>query len=292
MLEAAATALVLGSVLMLGWAAWIIGRFATQLPARRLHGEWAVLLGFIACFILGYLGYLGVLRPAHRSVTDLGVPGVFLLGAGFVLVVARLMHRTARDLSRISVLEAENITDALTGLYNRRDFDRRWNAELARARRFGLPLTLLMADIDHFKSVNDDFGHAAGDQVLVAIGRLICESLRASDLPARYGGEEFAIIAPHTGPQSALVLAERVRHTVEQRAHQALGKAAADRKVTISIGVAGCDNAAQGCERLFERADEALYAAKRGGRNRVVVAASVNVEGHATPPDPLAAGRS
>ena len=258
---------------MLGVAAWIIGRFMSQLPVGRLRGEWAVLLGLIIFFILVYLGYAGVLRPEHHGAADLGVPVVFFFGGGFVLLASRLVQLTAQDLRRMSVLEAENITDALTGLHNRRDFDRRWSAELALARRYGLPLTLLLVDVDHFKSVNDSYGHTVGDQVLRAVGRLILDCLRISDVPARYGGEEFAIITPHTRPETAVVLAERLRHAVEQGARRALGKAAAERTITVSIGIAGCDDAARGCERLFERADEALYAAKRAGRNRVVVAA-------------------
>ncbi len=276
-METAATALVLAGVAMLGYAAWMFGRLMIRLSVARLRGEWAVLLGMIACFMLAYLAYVVSFRPAHRNAVDLGVPVIFFLGAGFVLLVARIMRLTAHDLSRISALEAENVTDALTGLYNRREFDRRCSAELARAKRFGLPLTLLLVDIDHFKSVNDSYGHATGDRVLAAVARLILECARASDIAARYGGEEFAVIAVHTRSEAAAGLAERVRHAVVHGAHLALGNSAGNRRITASIGVAGCDNASQGCERLFERADEALYLAKRAGRDRVVVAAAAAV---------------
>ena len=116
-METAATALVLAGVAMPGWAAWMFGRLMIRLSVARLRGEWAVLPGMIACFMLAYLAYLVSFRPAHRNPVDLGVPVIFFLGA-------------------------ENVTDALTGLYNRREFDRRWSAELARAKRFGLPLYL------------------------------------------------------------------------------------------------------------------------------------------------------
>ncbi len=271
-MEHIATSLVGAAVLIMALsAAATIWQLVAGLPAGRTRADWLVVLAFVVIFILGYLSYLVHFVDTHHEVADLIAPAMFFMGAAFVVLVSRVMLRTARDLSRVSVLETESITDALTGLHNRRDFDRRWEAELARARRFGLPLTLLIVDIDHFKHVNDTYGHAVGDQVLIAVSRLLCDCLRKSDVPVRYGGEEFAVIAPHTRPEAAVTLAERVRTTVERDACSALGTRSNDRGITVSIGIAGCDNATQGGEGIFEQADSALYAAKHEGRNRVVV---------------------
>ena len=271
MFEWVATGLVLGGFAVLASAAWVIRRLMAELPASASRRDWAVFLGFVGFFASTYLAFLGYFYGTHDRVEALIVPIVFFFGACFTVVVARLMRRTARDLRRMITLEVESATDLLTGLANRREFERCWASERARARRVGLPLSMLVVDVDHFKSINDTLGHAGGDRVLASVGKLVQSCLRETDIAARYGGEEFAVIAPYTRPEAAAQLGERVREAVERSAGRALGEHAAGRKITVSVGVAGCENAASGCDGMFERADEALYAAKRGGRNRVVV---------------------
>ncbi len=263
--------LVSGGILVQVAAALVIRRLIWSLPTLRLRARWRFLLGFVVLFIAGYLAYLFLFRGRHQELSHLIVPVIFFLGACFVLLVAQLSVVTARDLGRVQRLEAETITDELTGLHNRRSFNRIWQSELARARRHRLPVSVLLLDIDHFKDINDTCGHKTGDEVLAAVGQLIVQSVRASDMSARYGGEEFAVIAPHTPPEAAQGLAEKLRQVVEGHAREALGEQNRERKVTVSIGVAGCANAAEGCEDLFVRADKALYAAKHAGRNCVKV---------------------
>lgn len=276
-MESIATFLVGCAVLIMAMAAAAtVWQLVAGLPVERMRTDWYVLLAFIACFIVGYLYYLISSRDIYESAPDLIAPAMFFMGAAFVALVARIMQRTARDLVRVSSLETESSTDPLTGLNNRRAFDRCWNVELARAKRFGIPLSLLVIDIDDFKAVNDTYGHAAGDQVLTRVGQLICRCLRVSDVVARYGGEEFAVIAPHTAPNMAVLVADRVRAAVERDARHALGRRGSERSITVSIGIAGSDDLALRSERMFERADEALYEAKHAGRNRVAVAAPVN----------------
>ena len=266
----AAVLVVVGIALQI-LAAFTIRRLIWSLPSGRVRARWRFLLGFVVVFVAGYLTYLLLFHGRHHEASDLIVPGMFFFGACFVLLVARLSLGTARDLLRMQQLEGEAITDELTGLHNRRSFNRVWKAELARAQRHRLPVSVLLLDIDHFKSINDACGHKTGDDVLAAIGRLLMQTVRASDVTARYGGEEFAVIAPHTPPEAAQGLAEKLRRTVELHAYKSLGERNPERKVTVSIGVAGCANAADGCEGMFERADQALYAAKHAGRNRVMV---------------------
>jgi diguanylate cyclase (GGDEF)-like protein len=162
--------------------------------------------------------------------------------------------------------------DPLTGLYNRRHLDDRLAAELAAAQRHGRPVSLLMIDIDHFKEVNDDHGHLAGDEALKMVAFVLRGAVRKEDVLARYGGEEFVVVARETVLEGAHALAERIRRAVE-RSHCAWqGR---ELGVTVSIGVTvsvGLTEFVQGrSEReLLEAADRALYLAKQQGRNRVV----------------------
>jgi diguanylate cyclase (GGDEF)-like protein len=147
------------------------------------------------------------------------------------------------------------------------------DVELARASRHSYPLSLLLLDVDHFKAINDRFGHAGGDQVLAAIGALLNKSMRKTDLESRWGGEEFVLTLTSTELEGARITAERVRRDIESLSIQTGdGQVIA---VTASIGVAVL-RAGEPMVKLVDRADQAMYAAKVGGRNRVVVDTSTN----------------
>ena len=158
--------------------------------------------------------------------------------------------------------------DSLTGLYNRWYVIEKIDSEINRALRHGSPMSLLMLDIDHFKRVNDTFGHGAGDQVLQAVGKLLRESCRVYDVPGRYGGEEFCIVLPETRLGGTSIVAERIRHRLESTQ---LPCGDTEITVTASIGIAGMDEeqSVLSPAALIERADRALYSAKHRGRNRV-----------------------
>jgi len=157
------------------------------------------------------------------------------------------------------------ISDPLTGLHNRRSFQVRLAEEVERTRRSQVPFTLLLLDLDHFKQVNDRFGHQAGDRALQAVAAVLHRQLRAVDLPARIGGEEFAVLLPDTAGAGALEAAERLRAAIA--AHQVPHQHATI-TVSASIGVAWCPAHADTGDGLLRVADQALYQAKRGGRNR------------------------
>jgi diguanylate cyclase (GGDEF)-like protein/PAS domain S-box-containing protein len=170
-------------------------------------------------------------------------------------------------------LRQQSAIDGLTGIANRRSFDAALEEEWGRSRRQGQPLSLIMADIDHFKHYNDQYGHQAGDRCLQQVAQCLKVSLhRAGDLAARYGGEEFAVILPGLGPDAAHAVAEKLRQNVEALGLAHDSPSGLDR-VTVSLGVATVWPAADaGSADLIARADQALYQAKRGGRNRVVAA--------------------
>jgi len=159
-------------------------------------------------------------------------------------------------------------TDGLTGLNNHRTFQEIMARELERAKRHRRPLSLLLTDIDHFKSFNDTYGHPVGDLVLREISGCIRSSLRLSDFPARYGGEEFAVVLPETDEQGAMITAEKIRQTVENRI---IESGTNKLRVTISIGCVTYPTYGTTQQEIIDCSDKALYASKKGGRNRVTI---------------------
>jgi diguanylate cyclase (GGDEF)-like protein len=162
-----------------------------------------------------------------------------------------------------------SLTDELTKVYNRRHFHKMLEMEFKRARRFARPLSLLMIDVDHFKKLNDSFGHIEGDHLLVNLAKVLSENLREVDTVARYGGEEFAVILPNTSEPDAHQVGTKLKDLVQNIAlSPELRK---KMKVTVSVGVSALHPESDSIEDLINHADIALYRAKSRGRNRVVV---------------------
>ena len=159
--------------------------------------------------------------------------------------------------------------DRMSTLYVNHYFKNRMAEEFSRSRRFKKPFSLIMMDIDHFKIVNDTYGHQAGDYVIKQIGRIIQESIRQMDIPSRYGGEEFAIILPETGVSSTKMIAERLRHTIETFDFKFKNKSI---KITSSFGISLLEKNFKTKEEMIDSADQALYYSKEHGRNMVTVA--------------------
>jgi two-component system cell cycle response regulator len=167
------------------------------------------------------------------------------------------------------------LQDELTGLANRRGLQQTLAEEVARALRHGRPLSILMADVDHFKTINDTYGHRVGDEVLREIARLLADNLRSIDKAARYGGEELLVVLPETPAAEAKQVAERVRAAVADHDFMVeLTEEAGGRclRLTASVGIASVPRDADNPDKLVAIADRALYDAKHQGRNRVVLA--------------------
>jgi diguanylate cyclase len=169
----------------------------------------------------------------------------------------------------LEAIRAESLTDPLTGLGNRKYFDRSIESAVQNALANGEPLSLLMFDIDHFKSFNDSYGHLTGDQVLRLVGMSLKQTIKGQDITARYGGEEFAVVLPNTALRQALTVADHIRRAIMAKELKKKSTGEILGRVTISVGVSilkpGDDT-----DSLIERADACLYAAKRNGRNRVI----------------------
>jgi diguanylate cyclase (GGDEF)-like protein len=220
---------------------------------------------FMALPIVAGREAIGVLTLADR--TD-GAPFTRdnLAAARLITALSSLALLRAELTALTEDLAQAAATDSLTTLYNRRYLETRLEAEFERNRRLGLPVSLVMLDIDGFKAVNDRLGHQTGDIVLRRVAEIIRRSVRASDVCTRYGGDEFAIIVPESAA-SAAQTAARIRQRVERFAWEALGLPA-DARVTLSAGI-GVAEAGESAEELIRRADQHMYKAKGLGRNRV-----------------------
>ncbi len=169
----------------------------------------------------------------------------------------------------LEVIRAESLTDPLTGLGNRKYFDRMIETAVQTGLATNQPLSLLMFDIDHFKSFNDSYGHLTGDQVLRLVGMTLKHAITRQDIAARYGGEEFAVVLPNTSLRHALAIANQIRCAVTAKELKKKSTGEILGRVTISVGVSML-RAGDDTDTLIERADACLYAAKRNGRNKVV----------------------
>ena len=184
---------------------------------------------------------------------------------------AALTERQRELLAAHGKLESLAMHDGLTEAKNRRAFNEKLAEEWSRAQRYGTPLSLVMFDVDKFKTYNDSFGHQAGDEVLKTLARTVMALVRTTDFFARYGGEEFALILPNTDADGAYILAERLRERVEKAKWK-------ERPVTASFGVSTIEIGMTNGESLIEAADKALYLSKERGRNRVTQAVAAVVE--------------
>ncbi len=188
-----------------------------------------------------------------------------------LVALKELYRERARELRAVmDKLEEVSITDDLTQIYNHRYLISRLNYEVERARRYGLSISLIMLDIDHFKVYNDNNGHLAGDDVLRKVARLINGAIRETDIVGRYGGEEFAIILLHADLIQMEEVAERIRRTIEEtpfpnEESQPIGR------ITVSMGGCCFSDGMETMEDLIRSADEVLYRAKRNGRNQIAM---------------------
>ncbi len=273
MLNIIASSLVIAGICVLIGALIPVRRLIIQLPPGEVRRCWYELTVLIALLIVGYLIHTVTYWSRYTNWQDFIVPSVFFFGAIFVWLTTSLSLQTAFDVRRVTLLEQESITDPLTGIYNRRYLDRRLEEEFGRARRYNMPLSVLLIDIDHFKQINDTQGHQAGDQLLTHLGKQLLQGIRDSDIAARYGGDELLVLALNTTASSAAVLAERLRQHIEsnQLAITSNPDQQPGIRVSVSIGVAGLGREVTDSQKLVQFADEALYRAKQEGRNRVIV---------------------
>jgi diguanylate cyclase (GGDEF)-like protein len=232
-------------------------RMATPASVGTVHALAVPMLGLPGS--PEYLGVLSIARHRRRFTHEEEELLQYLAGQAVVSIENARLHET---------VERQAVTDELTGLANLRAFHTTLEREIERSRRFETPLALVMLDLDHFKQINDEFGHQQGDEVLELVADVLRDFSRDIDAPARYGGEELAVVLPQTDSEGAEQLAERIREAVERLEVPRVDGAGALR-IKASFGVAAVPESATSRPSLIAAADAALYRAKRAGRNRV-----------------------
>ena len=212
---------------------------------------------------------LSGLTASQDKVTAFDLGAIDYVTKPFDITELRVRVRSALRMHKlVTMLSQKAQIDGLSGLWNRAYFDLRWSEETASVERHGHALSIALVDLDHFKSINDTYGHPAGDLVIQGLAKIINEACRASDVSCRYGGEEFAIIMPDTAPEDAVSVCDRIRTKIRETTWSRHP----NRQVTASFGVVGVGRDAGATETAgewLERADQNLYKAKRAGRDRI-----------------------
>ncbi|MCK5011562.1 MAG: GGDEF domain-containing protein, partial [Deltaproteobacteria bacterium] len=209
----------------------------------------------VADDVLGIMGLVGVQKISENR-------------GRLISTMANQVALALKNATEHKRVQELAITDELTGLYNRRAFQKALDKELRRSKRYKKPLSLIMLDIDGFKEINDKFGHQAGDGVLRSLALNLQRAIREIDFLARYGGDEFAVILPETEAKQAAVLAERLKKTVKNYTVDAGGSLC---NITLSIGVADVSASVDSEDDLISRADRVLYISKENGGDSVEV---------------------
>jgi two-component system, sensor histidine kinase LadS len=260
---------VIGNLIFVGAAIFtVVVAFLAWRRGSRAAGWFLVAWGLLEAATITTAVQL-LLRNEERAELLLyyGLPLSMVVAAVFIAL--GVADRLREQRAALTEAERRAQTDPLTGVLNRRSIVERLEAASARARARGLPIALLFIDLDHFKQINDTYGHAAGDACLKAIVEPIQAELRQSDVIGRYGGEEFVVILSSADAEAAHLIAQRILDRVAQAQVEGFGKPLC---LTCSIGVAASDTLGVWGEHLIARADEAQYAAKKSGRNRVQIA--------------------
>ena len=196
----------------------------------------------------------------------------------FVSMIAELLGNAYRHTTEIESVEYSASVDPLTKLFTRGHFAQRFETEIRRAKNYAHPLSLFLLDIDHFKNINDTYGHSAGDLILTKLGQILRQSVRSSDIAARFGGEEFVVMMLSAGKQQSLAFSENLRRIVESTEFRIPGQQSA-LQVTISGGVTTYPIDGESTIDLLRKADDALYEAKKTGRNRIVLVPEFGLDG-------------
>ena len=250
---------------------------------REVHNEVAKIISLLGSQMEASASFSAALSKAKEQLPDSLKPEQVRMVVSYLMIENENMRKRTLDLqsnleqsqrqierlkSNLAAAEAQGLSDPLTGLRNRRSFDITLAAEIASAKGSSKPLSLVMADIDHFKSINDRYGHPAGDDVLKWFARILSNNMKGRDTVARYGGEEFAIIMPQTTLENAATLAGQIKTQLETQLWRKPGAPNTMLRVTASFGVAQLTDG-EGTSGLISRADAKLYESKSSGRNRV-----------------------
>jgi diguanylate cyclase (GGDEF)-like protein len=276
LLETEVPQLAVDETSLIGWSIlhtqYRLAIDVTQVSTRRRHNLLPDTGSELALPLITHGSVIGALSVQTRRLNAFEPAAITI----FQTMAAQLSNAIA-NAKLYQEVEQLAILDSLVGIYNRRHWFELTAREFYRAVRYQKPLSLILLDIDHFKQVNDTYGHPLGDEVLRSLSRICEKNIRTADLVGRYGGEEFLVVLPETDEVEAVQIAERLRLATEEMRVASKNE---DVQVTISLGVATLvAEIDTNLEQLVKRADEALYQAKNSGRNRVVLSDPVSGPG-------------
>lgn len=258
--------ILLGAVALI-FGARNIRKIIFLMNSHDVRVYWNFLYAAVYFFVVSYFSYIIF---EHDNISEI-VSVVFFFGGIFVWLISKLFLLTTEDIKRISKLEKESITDPLMNIYNRRYLDLRLEQELSRSKRNESNLSIILIDLDHFKNINDTYGHQVGDLVLRKFADILRSIKRTSDVLIRYGGEEILIIAPDSDLEDAVILCERISETLKHQKIQPHLTKTLDIKISASIGISQYSSDQDDMDSLIKRADLALYKAKSSGRDKIEI---------------------
>lgn len=241
-----------------------------SLHKGKMRKKWYYMVVLIFFFILSYTALLFMFLYSKAYIRDNLLAVLLLAGSIFVALTCDLTLKTIKDIQKIHKLEEESIKDPLTKIYNRRYLERTLLIECDKSNRNKKPLSLLLIDLDDFKSINDKYGHKRGDDVLVKVASILLKHSRDSDFVARFGGEEMVVVISGSDKEGAYFLAERMRKEISETTIPGDKNVGDIKDITVCIGISTLKDCKSPCN-LIERADKAMYLAKSTGKNKTVI---------------------
>ena len=284
-----ASILLLSGICMLVVSAFTSQQLIRKLPMGKVRNSWQMLTYIIVGFVFAYAAYMLLLMTGQASLSTLTIPKLAFTAASFILLLCFLTYQITRDIREAIAMDQASIIDPVLDIYNRRYFDRRIDEETQRSRRYKLPLSLILFDIDDFKNVKNQHGKLVADIVLRKVSDHIVNTVRSSDIIARFGEHKLVVATTQTEEDMAEVLADRLRSDIEKL--DVLPNCDRDKtpalKVTVSAGVSSLLDSVRNGFDLVDFAEKALRQANKHGINNVSVydpSASVEVAGEEVEP--------
>ena len=270
---------------------YTVQQLVKKLPMGEVRNNWKILSFFVVGFIVGYAVYMYLLITGKVELASITYPAICLAASMFVLLLCFLTYQTTRDISEAITMEQSSIVDPVLDIYNRRYFDRRIEEETQRSRRYKQPLSVILFEVDKFKSIIKDHGDLVGDLVLRKVSDYLLSAVRSSDIVARYDNEKIILATTQTNPDMAVMLADRLRGEIEKlEILPSNEKNAADNlHITVTAGVSCVEERIKSGFDLTDVAEKAISRANENGRNRVYAYDASDIETVATAVEPVAA---
>lgn len=265
-----ANILLLSGICLYAASLFSVQQLVKRLPLGEVRNNWKVLSFFIVGFIVGYISYMTMLLVGKISLISITYPAICFAVSAFVLLLCFLTYQTTRDIGEAIAMEQASIIDPILDIYNRRYFDRRIDEETQRSRRYNQPLSIIIFEVDQFKSIVKKQGALVGDVVLRKVSDYLVAAVRSSDIVARYDEHKIVIATTQTKPDMAIMLADRLRGEIEKLNVLPSNESTEDAlQITVTAGVSCVEDRIKSGFDLTDVAEKAMKRANTEGNNRV-----------------------